>query len=126
MKELTKAEAQVMQVLWKLKKAFLKDIVEAMPDPKPAYPTVSTVIRIMAKKGFIGFNTYGKVNEYFPLIKKQEYFKTHFKGMVQSFFGDSWKGFATFFAKDSDLSLQELESIREEIEKQIEEKKKNG
>ncbi len=97
MKELTKAEEQIMQVLWKLDKGFLKDIVEAMPDPKPAYPTVSTVIRVMVKKGFVGFNTYGKVHEYYPLISKKAYFRTHFKGMVQNFFGGSWQHFAAFF-----------------------------
>lgn len=124
MKELTKAEEQIMQVLWRLEKGFLKDIAEAMPDPKPAYPTVSTVIRVLVKKEFIGYNTYGKVNEYYPLIEKEAYFKTHFKGMLHNFFGSSWKRFATFFAKDGDLSVQELEEIRTEIEKQIAEQKK--
>ncbi len=126
MKELTKAEEQIMQVLWKLEKGFLKDIVEAMPDPKPAYPTVSTVIRVMVKKEFVGFNTYGKVNEYYPLIKKKDYFKEHFKGMVGNFFSDSWKGFATFFARDTELSLSELEAIRAEIDRQIKQKKADG
>ena len=122
MKILTKAEEQIMQVLWRLEKGFLKDIVEAMPEPKPAYPTVSTVIRVLVNKKFVGHNTYGKVNEYYPLVKKQEYFKTQFKGMVSNFFENSWQGFATFFA-DSDLSVKELEAIRSEIDKQI--KKQN-
>jgi BlaI family penicillinase repressor len=71
MKELTKAEEQIMQYLWRMKKAFLKDIVEQFPEPKPAYTTVSTVIRVLVKKGFIGYNTYGKVHEYFPKVTKQ-------------------------------------------------------
>ena len=121
MKELTTAEEQIMQVLWKLGKGFLKDIVNAMPEPRPAYPTVSTVIRVLVRKKFIGHNTYGKVNEYFPLIRKEEYFKRHFKRIVSDFFGNSWQGFASFFA-DSDLTLRELEEIRSEIDKQIQKK----
>ncbi|MEM7106731.1 MAG: BlaI/MecI/CopY family transcriptional regulator [Bacteroidota bacterium] len=123
MKELTKAEEQIMQALWQLKKGFLKDIVEAIPDPKPAYPTVSTVIRVLVKKEFISHNTYGKVNEYFPLIKKEEYFKRHFKRLVNDFFGSSWKGFASSFA-NSDLSLHDLEAIKKEIDLQIQKKQK--
>lgn len=123
MNELTKAEEPIMQVLWKLGKGYLKDIVNAMPEPKPAYPTVSTVLRVMVKKGFIGHNTYGKVHEYYPLIKKEEYFKKHLKGMLTSFFGSSWQGFATFFS-NTDMSVQELEAIKAEIDKEI--KKQNS
>ncbi|MEM6360543.1 MAG: BlaI/MecI/CopY family transcriptional regulator [Bacteroidota bacterium] len=122
MKELTYAEEQVMQVLWRLEKGFLKDIVDAMPEPKPAYPTVSTVVRVLVKKEFIGHNTYGKVNEYYPLIKKDEYFKKHFKRIVTDFFGNSWQGFASSFA-NSDLTMKELEAIKSEIDKQIKKKK---
>lgn len=122
MKELTKAEEQIMQVLWKLEKGFLKDIVEAMPDPKPAYPTVSTVIRVLVRKGFIDHNTYGKVHEYYPTIKKDEYFKRQLKGMVSNFFENSWQGFATFFSK-ADLSTKDLEAIKEEIDKELKKKK---
>lgn len=123
MKELTKAEEQVMQALWSIEKGFLKDIVDAMPDPKPAYPTVSTVIRVLVKKDYIGHNTYGKVNEYFPLIKKEAYFQKHFKRVVSTFFENSWQGFANFFAK-SDLSIEELEAIKKEIDQQIDKQKK--
>jgi len=122
MKELTKAEEQIMQVLWKLEKGFLKDIVEAMPEPKPAYPTVSTVIRVLVRKGFIDHNTYGKVHEYYPTIKKDEYFKRQLKGMVSNFFENSWQGFATFFSK-ADLSTKDLEAIKEEIDKELKKKK---
>ncbi len=123
MKELTKAEEQVMQVLWSIEKGFLKDIVDGMPDPKPAYPTVSTVIRVLVKKEFIGHNTYGKVNEYFPLIKKEVYFQKHFKRVVSTFFENSYQGFANFFAK-SDVSIEELEAIRKEIDDQLKKRKK--
>lgn len=123
MKELTKAEEQIMQVLWKLEKGFLKDIVDGMPEPKPAYPTVSTVIRVLVRKEFVGHNTYGKVHEYYPLIEKDEYFKRHLKSMVSNFFDNSWKGFATFFS-NADLSVKDLEAIKEEIDNQLEKKKK--
>lgn len=123
MNELTKAEEPIMQVLWKLRKGYLKDIVEAMPEPKPAYPTVSTVLRVMVKKKFIGYNTYGKVHEYYPLVKKEDYFKAKLKGMLTSFFGNSWQGFATFFS-NTDMSVEELEAIKAEIDKEI--KKQNS
>lgn len=122
MKELTKAEEQIMQVLWRLEKGFLKDIVEAMPEPKPAYPTVSTVIRVLVRKGFVDHNTYGKVHEYYPAIKKDEYFKRQLKGMVSNFFENSWQGFATFFS-NADLSVKDLEAIKEEIDNQLKKKK---
>lgn len=123
MKELTKAEELIMQVLWQIRKGFLKDIVDAMPEPKPAYPTVSTVIRVLVRKQYVGHNTYGKVNEYYPLIKKEEYFKNHFKRLVTDFFGNSWQGFASSFVQ-SDLSMRELEAIKTEIDRQIQKKKK--
>ena len=123
MKELTKAEEQVMQVIWKLEKAFLKDIVEAMPDPKPAYTTVSTVIRVLVKKGYIGFHTYGKVNEYHPLILKGAYSKTHIKNMLNSFYDNSFKRLTASFAGDESLGLQELEEIRQMIDGEIKKRK---
>ena len=86
MKELTKAEEQIMQYLWKLEKGFLKDIVEQFPEPKPAYTTVSTVIRVLVKKGFISFNTYGKVHEYYAMVGKRDYTKAFFSGIFNSFF----------------------------------------
>lgn len=125
MKELTKAEEQIMQYLWKLEKSFLKDIVEQFPDPKPAYTTISTVIRVLVKKGFIAYNTYNKVHEYYPLISKDEYFKKHFKGIVKNFFNGSVSNFASFFTEDEDLSISELEQIRKMVEQKINKKKSN-
>ena len=83
MKNLTKAEEQVMQYLRKIKNGFLKDIVELFPEPKPAYTTISTVIRVLVKKGFIGYKTYNKTNEYYPLINKDEYLKSNFKKLMK-------------------------------------------
>ena len=117
-KELTKAEEQVMQFLWRIKKGFLKDIVDQFPIPKPAYTTVSTVIRVLVKKGFIGFNTYGKIHEYYPLITKSAYFQSHMKSMIANYFNGSAPEFATFFANEQ-LNLSELEEIKKMIEAKI-------
>lgn len=124
MQELTKAEEQVMQYLWKLKKCFLKDIVEQFPEPKPAYTTISTVIRVLVKKDFIAFNTYGKVHEYYPLISKREYFRKHLKRVINSHFNGSASSFASFFATDKELDLSELEDIKNIFEEQINKMKK--
>lgn len=122
MKELTKAEEQVMQYLWKIKKGFLKDIVDEYPEPRPANTTISTVVRVLVKKGYINFKTYGKSNEYYPLISKKKYTKTFFNGYVSKFFNNSASSLLSFFTKENDMSLEELESLKKEIEKQIEEK----
>ncbi len=82
MNELTKAEVQVMHYLWELEKSFLKDIVEAFPEPRPAYTTISTVIRVLVRKGYVGFNTYGKVHEYYPKISRKAYFRKHVKSIL--------------------------------------------
>jgi BlaI family penicillinase repressor len=122
MKELTRAEEQVMQALWRLRQAFVKDVVDGFPDPKPAYNTVSTIIRILEKKGFVGHKAYGKTYEYHPLISKDEYKKKFFQSFLDRFFGNSFPEMVSFFAGGKDLSLEELEEIqgrlREEIEKQ--------
>jgi predicted transcriptional regulator len=126
MKELTKAEEQIMQVLWRLGKAFVKDIIDDLPEPKPAYNTVSTIIRILEKKGVVSHTAYGKTHEYFPLITKDDYKKTYLRSFMKRFFGNSFQEMVSFFASDRDVSLQELEEIRtllrEEIAKQKGEK----
>jgi len=126
MKELTKAEEQIMQYLWNIKKGFLKDIVEQFPDPKPAYTTVSTVIRVLVKKGFIGYTTYGKVNEYFPKVTKGVYAKSFFSGVFNSFFDRSASGFTSFFTREADLSITDLEEMKQIIEAQIAARKAEG
>jgi predicted transcriptional regulator len=124
MKELTKAEEQVMKHLWKLENAYLKDIVEQYPDPAPAYTTISTVVNVLVKKGFIGFEKHGKVRQYHPTISKDEYTRFSLRGMVDSFFDNSARKFASFFASQKDLSVEELQEIRRLIDQQIEERKK--
>lgn len=125
MKELTKAEEQVMQYIWKLEKAFLKDIVEQFPEPKPAYTTVSTVIRVLVKKGFLKYNTYGKANEYVPAVKKSEYTRFFVKGMMKSFFNNSPGKLASFFSTEEDVSLSELEEMKQILEQQIAKRKQD-
>lgn len=123
MKELTKAEEQLMHYLWLLEKAYLKDIVEQYPEPAPAYTTISTVVNVLVKKGFIGFNTHGKSREYFPIISKEKYTQQSMNGLMSSFFDNSAKKFASFFTSQKDLSVEELQEIRKLIDEQIKERK---
>lgn len=122
-KRLTKAEEQLMQYLWELEKGFLKDIIEKYPEPRPAYTTVSTVIRVLVRKKFIGYKTYGKVNEYYPLITKTKYFQDRIKPMVSNYIQGSPSSLASFF-NNSKLSLEELEEIRNLIDERIKKMKK--
>ncbi len=120
MKELTKAEEQVMHFIWELKKSFLKDIVDAFPEPRPAYTTISTVIRVLVKKGFIDYNTYGKVHEYYPKITRHVYFRKHVKSIINNHFDGSVVSFASFFTGDDAVDLGELEEIKLLIDQKIE------
>ena len=117
-KTLTKAEEQVMQYLWSMERGFLKDIIEKFPEPRPAYTTVSTVIRVLVKKGFIGFKTYGKINEYYPRILKAEYFQHQVKPMLSNYFKGSPSSLASYFT-DSKLDLSELEEIKKLVDDRI-------
>ena len=123
MKELTKAEEQVMQILWDIEKGFVKDVLAKMEEPKPAYNTVSTIIRILEKKGFVGYKAYGKTHEYYPIVKQEDYSANFFKGFFARFFNNSSARFTSFFAKDNELSVDELEKMKQIIEQQIAAKK---
>ena len=123
MKELTKAEDQIMQLLWKLDKAFVKDIVEQMPVPKPAYNTVSTIIRILEKKGFVGHNAYGKTHEYFPLISRKEYTRSYMKNFMRNYFSGSFQEMVSFFAKEDNMSLTELDDLMEDVKRDLQQDK---
>lgn len=125
MKELTKAEEQVMHILWNLKKGFVNDIVEKMPDPKPAYNTVSTIVRILEKKEFVGHNAYGKTHEYYPLINKEDYTKEFLGGFVNRFFSDSYKQLVSSFSNSKNLSVKEMEEIMNMLDEQIKKQKEN-
>jgi len=120
MKELTKAEEQIMQELWTLEKAFVKEIVDKLPEPKPAYNTVSTIIRILEKKGFVDHYAYGKTHQYFPLVSKTDYTKSYFKNFLSGYFSNSFQEMVSFFAKEDKMSLSELEEIIKEAGKDLE------
>jgi BlaI family penicillinase repressor len=116
-KPLTKAEEEIMQVLWKLQHAFVKDIVDELPAPKPHYNTVSTIIKILSDKGFVSSESFGKSNRYYPLIKKDEYTKKTMKQFLKGYFEGSYANMLSFFAKEKDISIEELESILKELKK---------
>ncbi len=116
MKELTKAEDQIMQILWTLEKGFVKDIVEQMPEPKPAYNTVSTIVRILEKKGFIGYKAYGKTHEYFPLIAKEKYTRFYLNNMVKGYFNGSVQNLVSFFAKENKMDVQDIDLLMKQLE----------
>jgi BlaI family penicillinase repressor len=118
MEELTKTEERVMQVLWDLKKAFVKDIIEAMPDdPKPPYNTISSVVRLLEKKGYVNYTAYGKTYEYFPAITKAEYRKASFKKMFTGYFDNSVESLLSFMVKEQKLGEDDIKKIQEMIDK---------
>jgi predicted transcriptional regulator len=119
MKELTKAELQVMHYVWDQEKCFLKDIVEAFPEPRPAYTTISTVIRVLVKKGVLDYKTYGKIHEYFPRITRQAYFRKHLNSIIDNHFNGSVVSFASFFTGGGEVDLSELEEIKQLIDQKI-------
>jgi len=111
MKELTKAEEQVMQYLWEIERGFVKDILDKFPEPKPNYNTVSTVLRALEPKGFVGHKTYGNTHEYFPLISKEEYSHFAVNKVVNQYFGGSLQQLVSFFVKKNDTNINELDEI---------------
>ena len=111
MKRLTKAEEQVMQILWDLDRGLVRDVIEKLPAPKPAYNTVSTVIRVLERKGFVDHKAYGTTYEYFPIIKKEEYTRVHFSDLMKNYFNNSFPEMAAFFARENNLSLDELQDM---------------
>jgi predicted transcriptional regulator len=122
--QLSKTEEQLMQYLWKRKKALLKDLLADFPEPKPATTTVATLLKRIADKGFIDYNLFGKSREYFPLVKKTDYFSKHVNGLIKNFFNDSASQFASFFTKETNLSTQELEELKKVIDSQIKKQQK--
>jgi BlaI family penicillinase repressor len=111
MRELTRAEEEVMQVLWKIKKGFVKEILEHFSEPKPAYNTVSTIVRILQDKGFVSHTAYGRTHEYYPIITKDDYSKMHMKNFVKDYFSNSFEKMVSFFAREKGISLKEMEEI---------------
>lgn len=117
-KSLTKAEEQIMQVLWKLDKAFLREIVEVLPAPKPHQNTVATILKILVDKKFVDVAVFGRNHQYYPLITKEEYSKSTMKTMVKSYFEGSFSNAVSFMVKEKNLSLDDLELLLKELKKQ--------
>jgi BlaI family penicillinase repressor len=111
MNTLTKAEEQVMQILWDKKEGFVKDLLEQFPEPKPAYNTVSTIIRILEKKGFVDHHSYGKSHQYYPLVSREHYRNERFSGLMKDYFNNSMKQVLSHFGKNGSLSLKEADEI---------------
>ncbi len=121
---LSKAEEKIMKILWKKKSAFMKDIMEALPEPKPAKTTVSTLLKRMIEKNMVEYDTMGNVRQYRPRVQKKNYFAKKFNEFKSTFFNDSSTQFASFFTKDTNLSISELEEIQKLINEEIKRKKK--
>jgi predicted transcriptional regulator len=117
--QLTKAEEQVMQILWEMGEGLVKDILDRFDEPRPARNTVSTVVRILEKKGFVGHKDYGKVFVYYPLVLKKEYSGKQLLGLMNNYFNNSFPAMASFFAKENDLSIHDLELLLEETKKEL-------
>jgi len=116
-KELTRAEEQLMQILWQLQKGFIKDIIEELPEPKPAYNTVSTIIRILETKGFVDHQAFGKTHEYFPVISKEEYQNFATDKLMNGYFDNSVQHMFSYFVKKEKIDMKEADEIMKLIEK---------
>ena len=117
--KLTNAEEQVMKFLWKLERAFIRNIINEFSEPKPAQTTVITLLKRMIDKGFVSYKQYGNSREYYPLISKTQYFSNHLNNLIKDHFNDSASQFASFFTNESNLSPEELEELRELVDKKL-------
>lgn len=123
-KELTKAEEEIMMILWKINKGFVKDILEEMPEPRPAYNTVSTIVRIMVQKGFLGYEAFGKTHRYYPLVRKEEYTQSHLSSFIKGYFGNSYKRLLSFLVKEDNLSVEDIDKLLKDIRAEKQKSKK--
>jgi BlaI family penicillinase repressor len=117
--QLTKAEEQIMQILWEKGEGIVSDIRNTFKDPKPARNTISTVVRILEKKGYVGHKVYGNVHLYYPLISKSDYSKSQLFGLMENYFNNSFPVMASFFVREKDLTLKELEVLLEDTKKEL-------
>lgn len=122
--KLSESEEQVMKYIWKIEKGYMKDILDEFAEPKPAATTLATLLKRMTDKGYIGFNQYGSNREYFPLVKKKDYFSAHLNKLIKDYFNDSAAQFASFFTNETRLSEKDLSELRNLIDERIEKKKK--
>ncbi|MCX2745487.1 BlaI/MecI/CopY family transcriptional regulator [Mangrovivirga sp. M17] len=124
MEELTKAQEDILKALWEIEDGAVSDILERIQEPKPAYNTVATVVKVLEKKGYVDHKTYGKTNVYFPLVSQDTYAKKIMKTTIGSFFNGSIKQMVSHFVKDKEIDIHELESLKDMIEKEIKTQKK--
>lgn len=122
----TRAEEEIMQILWKIERGVVKDIIEYLPEPKPAYNTVSTIIRILESKGYVSHKAYGKTHEYFTLVSKDQYTKGFMKGFMKGYFNNSFHKMVSFFSANEEVDLKELEETLELMKQQVEERKRKS
>jgi len=122
--QLSKTEEQIMELIWNKEKVFLKDLIDCFPDPKPASTTVATLLKRMQDKGFVGYTLFGNSRQYYPLVKKSDYFSKHVNGIIKNYFGNSALQFASFFTTTSNLTTSELEDLKKIIDKEIKRKKR--
>ncbi len=120
--QLSRSEEELMNILWKQQKAYMRSLMDAYPDPKPAATTIATLLKRMTDKGFIAYTSAGRSRQYYPLVKKKDYFAKHVNGLIKSFFNDSASQFASFFTKETNLSKAELEDLKELIDQEIKKK----
>lgn len=120
---LSKAEEQLMEYIWTGERMFMKEIIESYPEPKPATTTIATLLKRMQDKGFVGYKLFGNSRQYYPMVKKEDYFSKHVSTLIKDFFGDSALQFASFFTKTSNLSAAELEDLKKIVELEIKKKK---
>lgn len=117
MKVLTKAEEQIMQAIWNLEKAFLRDIVEELPDPKPHQNTVATILKILVEKEFVGVHVFGRMHQYYPLVSKEAYSESTMKNLVKGYFEGSFTNAVSFMVKENNLSVEDLELLLSQLKK---------
>jgi BlaI family transcriptional regulator, penicillinase repressor len=124
MTPLSKAEEELMELIWKQEKAFMKELIECHPNPKPAATTIATLLKRMQDKGFVAYTSFGNSRQYYPLVKKADYFSKHVNGMIKNYFNNSPLQFASFFTTATNLTSEELEDLRKIVDKEIKRKKK--
>jgi len=117
MKELTNAEEQIMQVIWNLDKAFLRDIIEEIPEPKPHQNTIATILKILVEKEFVGVHVFGRMHQYYPLVSKDEYSESSMKNLVKGYFEGSFSNAVSFMVKENNLSVEDLELLLSQLKK---------
>jgi BlaI family penicillinase repressor len=122
--KLSKTEELLMEIIWSHEKAFMKDLIDSYPDPKPATTTLATMLKRMQDKGFVGYTLYGNSREYYPLVKKDDYFAKHMNGIIRNYFGNSSLQFASFFTTKSNMTTAELEDLKKIIDQEIKRKEK--